>query len=138
MTNGVIHIRNSIPHKLGLRFSQRTSATIWSKHSRTNSKICKQANKKSYQPSKICQLFAYSYDNSNNVAILLPQRALRLRKPHKYRLSLTYKIISTLFRDYYLYYFISILRHFCTVLRQFFAVLFPLSSLVLQNMLQIW
>lgn len=29
MTNGVIHIPNSIQHKLGLRFSQRTSATIW-------------------------------------------------------------------------------------------------------------
>ena len=46
-------------------------------------------------------------------------------------------ITRTLFRDYHLYYFISILRRFCTVLRLFFAVLFSLSSLVLQNMLQL-
>ena len=46
--------------------------------------------------------------------------------------------IPTLFRDYHLSYFTSISSYFCTVLRWFFAVLFPLSSLVLQNMLQIW
>ena len=51
--------------------------------------------------------------------------------------SLFLDIIQTLFRDYHLSYFISILRHFCTVLRVFFAALFSLSSFVLQNMLQL-
>ena len=46
-------------------------------------------------------------------------------------------IIPTLFRDYNLYYFISISSHFSAVLALFFFVLFSLSSLVLQNMLQL-
>ena len=45
--------------------------------------------------------------------------------------------IPTLFRDYHLYYFISILSYFCTVLGLFFFVLFSLSFPVLQNMLQL-
>ena len=45
--------------------------------------------------------------------------------------------IPTLFRDYNLYYFISISSHFSAVLALFFFVLFSLSSLMLQNMLQL-
>ena len=45
-------------------------------------------------------------------------------------------IIPTLFRDYHLSYFTSISNHFSAVLEVFFFVLFSLSSLVLQNMLQ--
>ena len=44
----------------------------------------------------------------------------------------------TLYRDYHLYYFISILSYFCTVLGLFFFVLFSLSFPVLQNMLQLY
>ena len=46
-------------------------------------------------------------------------------------------IIQTLFRDYHLYYFISILSYFFTVLGLVFLVLFSLSFPVLQNMLQL-
>ena len=45
--------------------------------------------------------------------------------------------IPTLFRDYHLSYFTSISSHFRAVLEVFFFVLFSLSSLVLQNMLQL-
>ena len=46
--------------------------------------------------------------------------------------------IAPLFRDYHLSYFTSISSHFSAVLEVLFFVLFSLSSLVLQNMLQIW
>lgn len=46
-------------------------------------------------------------------------------------------ITPTLFRDYHLYYIISILSLFSTVLGLIFLVIFSLSSLVLQNMLQL-
>ena len=41
-------------------------------------------------------LFAYAYDNSNNVAVLLPRRALWLRNPSNYEPFRGDKIIPTL------------------------------------------
>lgn len=51
--------------------------------------------------------------------------------------TLKHCFIPTLFRDYHLYYIISILSLFSTVLGLIFLVIFSLSSLVLQNMLQL-
>lgn len=51
--------------------------------------------------------------------------------------TITLRFIPTLFRDYHLSYFTSISSHFSAVLEVLFFVLFSLSSLVLQNMLQL-
>lgn len=79
----------------------------------------------------------YFCNNSNNAAILLPLRASKRRKAFIYGLFHECEIIPTLFRDYHLYYFISILSYFFTVLGLVFLVLFSLSFPVLQNMLQL-
>ena len=49
-----IPILNSIPHKLGLKYRRRNSATQWSKHSRTNSKRCNWAKQKELTDTEIC------------------------------------------------------------------------------------
>ena len=58
------------------------------------------------------QIALYFYNNSNNVAILLPLRTSKRRKAFIYGLFRGREITPTLFRDYHLYYFISILSNF--------------------------
>ena len=62
---------------------------------------------------------------------------LPFKNPVSMRVCGVLTTIPTLFRDYHLSYFTSISSHFSAVLALFFFVLFSLSSLVLQNMLQL-
>lgn len=63
--------------------------------------------------------------------------SLKILKPHSRRGFRLFQFIPTLFRDYHLSYFTSISSHFSAVLGVLFFILFSLSSLVLQNMLQL-
>ena len=70
--------------------------------------------------------------------VCVPQSALwKLWSPWYYWSFRLFQFIPTLFRDYHLSYFTSISSHFSAVLGVLFFILFSLSSLVLQNMLQL-